>query len=462
MDFMRLRPFVGLIVLVLPALTTAEPLTLEKSVGRTHMTQALDPPGYTKKILITNKVTTDFFVTPIESTSYALHVRPTDLSRLTEPLSLQLGLNQPDFIRLLDSRVDAAQGNLIVRETWVNPEFALSREEAGSETETNIWLYQRLDLSGQRRLRRDAAQMGLGAAQANSEAQRIQRGTEIRQHFYQALFHQQQQQIFTHWVAKFSEVEVTMEKREAAGDVSGYDRRRISREKVSILSRQRQSAAQLRAAWQQLLGMIGPERSREFDSVEGRLIPAELPPLSSLLEHLAQHPRLLLHKRQAEASRLTARAVTRSRIPEITVGLGHKRIDAPGGSDSGLMLSASIPLPLFDRKQGARQQATANARQTESEYQLMVQKTEAGVRALWHKAAQLRDNARLFSEQSLAASYELVRIAESAYHANEIGVLELIDAYRSALEAEITARQLALEARLVRIELDEITEGVMQ
>ncbi len=253
-----------------------------------------------------------------------------------------------------------------------------------------------------------------------------------------------------------------MDKREAAGDLSGYDRRRISRERVAIVSRQRRSAAQLEAAWQQLLGMIDPDKSRELDTVKGQLIPVALQPLSSLLERLAQHPRLLQRKRQAEASRLTARAVTRSRIPEITVGLGHKRIDTSNGSDSGLMLSASLPLPLFDRKQGPRQQAHAEARQAESEYQLMMQKAQANVRALWHKTAQLRNNARLFSEQSLAASYELVRIAESAYHANEIGVLELIDAYRSALEAETTALQLALEARLVRIELDEITQGVMQ
>ncbi len=381
---------------------------------------------------------------------------------LTESVSLQLGLNQPDFIQLLDSRMDAAQGNLVTRETWINPEFQLSREEAGDETETGVWLYQRLDLSGQRRLNRDAARVGLGVAQANNEAQRIRRAAEIRQHFYRVLFHQEQQRVFTHWVAKFSGVEAAMEKREAAGDLSGYDRRRISRERVATLSRQRQSAAQLEAARQQLLGMISLESARIFSAVEGQLIPAELPPLPTVLENLAQHPGLVQRQRQAKASRLTARAVARSRIPEITVGLGHKRLYAPGSSDSGLMLSASIPLPLFDRKQGVRQQAGAEARRAESEYQLVLRQAQARVRAAWHKAGQLRDNARLFSVQSVAASYELVRIAEASYHASEIGVLELIDAYRSALEAEITALQLALEARLIRIELDEMTEGVMQ
>lgn len=382
--------------------------------------------------------------------------------QLTESISLQLGLNQQDFIQLLNSRVDAAQGNLVTKQTWLNPEFQLSHEEAGDETEISMWLYQRLDLSGHRRLNSDAARMELGVAQANNEAQRIQRGAEIRQHLYQVLFQQEQQQTFSHWVVKFTEVEAIMKKREAAGDVSGYDRRRISREKVAILSRKRQSAAQFEATWQYLLGMIDPENSRTFNTVTGQLIPEELRPLSSLLESLARQPRLLQQERQAEASRLTARAVTHSRIPDVTIGVGHKRVHTSDGTDSGLMLSASIPLPLFDQKQGARQQASAKARQAESEYQLVLQQTRAKIRALWHKANQLRNNAQLFSEQSVAASYELVRIAEASYHANEIGVLELIDAYYSALEAETTALQLALEARLIRIDLDEMTEGVIQ
>jgi len=60
-------------------------LNLEKSVDHTHMAQPLDPPSYTKKTLITNKVTTGFFVTLIESISCTLHARPTDLSRLNVP-----------------------------------------------------------------------------------------------------------------------------------------------------------------------------------------------------------------------------------------------------------------------------------------------------------------------------------------------------------------------------------------
>lgn len=385
---------------------------------------------------------------------------------LTEDVSLQLGLNQSDFVRLLDSRMDAAEGKLVARQTWVNPVFELSREEVGNETETSLWLQQELDLSGQRRLNREAAEAGLGVAEAHNQLQQVQRTARIRQHFYQLLFRQQQQQLFSHWVAKFSTVEASMKQREAAGDVSGYDRLRISREKVGVLSRQRQSASQYEENWQQLRGIIGQQNSAQFDSVEGQLMPTALPPLDETQQNTTQahslSPALLQQQRQLEASRLTVAALARSHIPPLTVGVGLKNVDASGVSDSGLMLSASIPLPLFDRKQGVRQQSAAELVQASSEYQLAIQQSQSQLRALWRKAVLLRDNAILFSQQSVATSNQLVSIAETSYQANEVGVLELIDAYRSTLEAEITALELALQARLTRIKLDEITAGIYQ
>ncbi len=379
---------------------------------------------------------------------------------LSETGSLQLGLEHPDFIRLLESQVEGARGELIKSQSWANPELELSREEAGDETETGVWLHQPIDFSGRRRLDQDTSEMKIRVAEAGNELQRVERIADIRRSFYQALFHQQKQQLFAQWVDRFSSVEADMRKREAAGDVSGYDRLRISREQASVLARRRGSQAEFEAAWQQLLGKIGQENSHNFNRIDGHLLPGELPALSKVLGGADQYPVLVQRSQQAEAARLNARSVARSHIPELTFGVGHKAIDRPGADESGLMLSASVALPLFDRKQGEQQQARAKAIQAESEYQLASQQLRAEIRSLWTKADQTSTNARLFSEQNVAPSFELVRIAEASYDANEIGVLELIDAYRSALDAEISALTLAIDARLVRIDLDAMTDGI--
>lgn len=380
---------------------------------------------------------------------------------LTEDQAIDMGLGHSHFNQLLHSQADAARGEALTSKTWLNPALELSREETGNETETSFWIRQRFNLSGQRKLNSEAANSQLSAIEAANQVARLERKNQIRNHFYQLLFQQQQHQLFTHWVAKFSTVEAAMEKREMAGDVSGYDHRRISRERITLVAQQRTVEADYHAAKEHLYGLIGLSTPQTLNDVEGTLIPNTPPSLESLMQGLGNHPALIRLQHRSESAHLLSRAAVRSRIPDVTLGIGQKSADSPGNDESGFMLSASVPLPLFDRKQGQRQRATANAVQAESEYQLALQQSQADLRALWYQARQLSENARLFKEESLAISYELVRIAEAAYHADEIGVLELIDAYRSALDAETTAHELALKARLARIELDQIIEGIL-
>jgi hypothetical protein len=59
-------------------------MILDPAVERTYIAQALDPLCYSKKLLITNQVTTQFFDTQMESISYTLQVRPTAGSRMID------------------------------------------------------------------------------------------------------------------------------------------------------------------------------------------------------------------------------------------------------------------------------------------------------------------------------------------------------------------------------------------
>jgi cobalt-zinc-cadmium efflux system outer membrane protein len=51
----------------------------------------------------------------------------------------------------------------------------------------------------------------------------------------------------------------------------------------------------------------------------------------------------------------------------------------------------------------------------------------------------------------------LLRIAEAAYRGGESSLLELLDAYRGALESETTALELEKRAREACIEYDLLT-----
>jgi cobalt-zinc-cadmium efflux system outer membrane protein len=81
-------------------------------------------------------------------------------------------------------------------------------------------------------------------------------------------------------------------------------------------------------------------------------------------------------------------------------------------------------------------------------------KSQAELRGIWQQAVGLREAAETYRRESLDGSRELSRIAEAAYRAGEGNVLELLDAYRSELDTELTVLELELRARMTRIELD--------
>ena len=84
-------------------------------------------------------------------------------------------------------------------------------------------------------------------------------------------------------------------------------------------------------------------------------------------------------------------------------------------------------------------------------------RAEGDLRGLYRQAEGLRATAIDYRSRAVAASPELLRIAETAYQGGESSLLELLDAYRGTLETETTALELEKRARDARIEYDLLT-----
>ncbi len=179
--------------------------------------------------------------------------------------------------------------------------------------------------------------------------------------------------------------------------------------------------------------------------------------LESVQATLRKRPDLASRNAQAEAFDRERSAAERAWIPDVTLGIGQKRVDEPGRSDNGVIVGVSVPIPLFNRGQGSEQRARAQANTLRAEHALVLAKSEAELRGIWRQATELRQAAESFRRDSLASSRDLTRIAEAAYRAGEGGILELLDAYKAQLEAETTLLDLELRARLARIELDALS-----
>lgn len=398
----------------------------------------------------------------------SLSIFPPGLARaetpaLTEQESIRLALESPAWTGLIEGRREAARSEKTIAALMPNPVFEYGRETldagGGSTTESSYALSQRLDFAGRRKLARERAAVQADAAEAGIESQRAERVLEVRRGFFDTLHQQQHNEILARWAQRVATLETATRKREEAGDASGYERRRISREVAALSAERRGQEAALAAALERLRGTIAHDAAPSQAVLTGTMLPGDAPALAELLARVDRHPDLLRDQRQAAAHRLSRRLAERGRIPEVTVTLGLKTLDEDAGDGNGLLLGASVPLPVFDRGQGERQRAAAQEQVSQSEYVLTRARLHGEVRAAWQRFSRFREAAQAYRGEAVEPSVRLVSIAEAAYRGGEIGVLELVDAYRGALDAELNALALEHDARIARVELDELTGG---
>ncbi len=383
---------------------------------------------------------------------------------LTEAEAVRFGLARTDLSDLERGTIEAAEADALAAGLLPNPTLGYSRDRnrgTHGATEETWQIAQTFDVSGRRGLRREAADRRVDAANAGNTLRRSEIAAEIRHRFHETLFKQETVRATKTWTQRFIRVESLVEKLAKAGEASGYDRRRLTRERQTAQARLSTEQADLDRAAERLAALIGLP-GKATASVTGALPPTALPPLDKALPRLEQRPDLQVLSRRAEAADLEGRAASRGWVPDVTLGVGPKRTDNGITRENGTLVTFSIPLPVFDRQQAGEKRAVAEALNARAEYSLTRSRAEGDLRGLHRQVERLTTAANDYRTNAVVGSSELLRIAETAYQGGESTLLELLDAYRGALEAEITALNLEWKAREARIEYDLLTGSVTE
>lgn len=382
---------------------------------------------------------------------------------LTETKAIQLGLSQ-DPVRLrVEGNISQAQSDVIAAGKRPNPEFRYERETLDNDedhVEQKFVVSQQFDFSGRRALHMQAADRHLDAARHKSDAWRAELTNNIREQYYSALLQQERRQVYEATQKRIRLLSKALQKRHREGDVSVYDYQRVNIERAAIEAKVSNAEADFNSAWQTLWSLLGTD-TQDFQRLEGELLPDQAAPLEQLTASLDNQPALRQLKEQSEAFALQQRAESRT-FPDVTLGLGLRRDEINGRTDNGLVINASIPIPVFDARQDKQTRYQAQAMIVRSKYQLAHDTARAELKGLWQQGTQYRRSAAKFRQDAVQGTRKLIEIAEAYYRAGEIGILELLDAYRGAFDSALTALDLEFKVRSARIKLDHLTGGSVQ
>lgn len=368
-------------------------------------------------------------------------------------------------------------------------EFERGRE-SGSDgvldhVEFTVRLSQVFELGGKRVARMDAAEKDISVAAWDYEVARYEIVAETLARFVAVLAAQERVREAQGLAQLGGDLARTVSAQVDAGRVSPLELRRVEAEgerlRIDVEAAQAaQHLARLRLA--ALWGATEPD----FETAAGDLesLP-HVPELDALREAGREHP--LLQRWTAELARRDAvwRLERTGAVPDLTLSLGYRAERVPeerargyafgtegfrvgrSASDArddwnhSLVLEASIPLPIFNRNQGAVREAEVRTHQAADQQRAARTRLETAL-AEQHSAAMaaLAQASALESRvlPELEAAFALTR---EGYEAGKFDFLAVIDADRALRNARIDATEARIAAHLAVAGIEGITGAAL-
>ena len=362
-----------------------------------------------------------------------------------------------------------------------NPAVAYTREEAGAAVDDFLLVSQELPLRGRRRLLGEAAGHAVSAREAEAEARLLAVETELRLVFADLLLAQERVRSLAAGADRLDGLIAVLRTREEQGEGSRFDRLRAEREAAEVDADRALADIARRQAQARLAAFFAEGTDPDGLTAAGRL-DDYLPPASAPVPPPEGRHDYRALGLEAERWGVEGRAARRLRLPSAQVTGGLKRSIGPGPTGAGLgstgaglgsagaglgstgagfgstgtgfVLGASVSVPLFNRGQAQAARASAARARVEAERQALAARIAAEVRAASAAAVGERALADRYRAESVARADELVAIATAAYEEGEFGILELLDAHRVSLRANLRSLDLSAAARRAAVELD--------
>jgi outer membrane protein, heavy metal efflux system len=360
-------------------------------------------------------------------------------------------LAQSPQARELRARVVVAEADARARTVYLNPLISYSREGAGY----NAFLEasQVLPVSGRVGLLRKAVEAVTSVAEGNREAVLWSLRSDLRLAFYRMVASEQRAELLSSRIGEVEQLVRILRQREEEGEGSRYDRLRAERELTELRTDVTIAQSLIAAGGARLAGFL-PEGT-QVQHVRGELRMAFEPPVLEDLVRRAISGRADYRAEQQNRARsqIEEQAARRLRLPEPVVSAGVKRADVLTGAGpspfsnvphTGLAFSVGVPLPILNTGRYEVARYRAEQEQADARLALLARQIRTEVEGARAVLTVQRDALAAYEREIQSAGTELIRITQTAYQEGEIGILELLDAYRVNGAARL--RQLDLEA----------------
>lgn len=404
------------------------------------------------------------------------------------PVPARLSLS--DALRLVEQRdpgLAAARDRLAVAsaaETAArqrpNPVLGFSSEgygpwnAAGSSLdrqETVITLSQEFETAGRRRLRGAVASAGVAGTRAEAQEQRRRLRLDAARAYFQLALARSEVETATASLAEVDKVITVNRARYKQGEVSGGELRRLEVERMKFsddLLAAELAEKNERAALLALLG--APRLDAPLEPTDGLALaapasrgaepalPAQAAAAAGLpgqaadlvARALATRPDLAAARQEQARADADLKLQQALRTPTVSVGAGYRR----DFGENGLVVSASLPLPIFDRNAGGVARAEAERRVAANQAREVERAVSLDVQQAVNTVSAARERLAALESDYLQKAKEARDTALSAYRSGASDLIDYLDAQRAYRDVQRAYQRALFDHRVSLLQLD--------
>jgi cobalt-zinc-cadmium efflux system outer membrane protein len=369
----------------------------------------------------------------------------------------QLALaHNPSLLRA-QAIVDAARGNWVQVGLRNNPSIGYVGEQLGSGglAEQHGFLVQQEFIRGcKRQLNRAVAEQEIVAAQQMLAAQEQRVLTDVRLAFVEAILAERRLEL-THDLASLARQGVqAVDELRKVGESTRIDQLQAGMESQSaeilvVSAENRQLAAR-----RSLAAVIGiPELPARDLTGDLETIPEEQSWPDCLERLLTTSPEIATAAANIERSRWALQRALAEPIPNWTIQGVVMTDNGIGGKTDGIV-QMTLPLPLFNRNQGAIQQSQAAVVAAEHAMAQLELRLQNQLAPLYERYASAANQVRKYRQSILPAAHESLELVRQGHKAGEFPFLNLLNAQRTYFQTNLQYLDALRELRLAAIEID--------
>ncbi|MCS3937261.1 cobalt-zinc-cadmium efflux system outer membrane protein [Salinibacter ruber] len=364
---------------------------------------------------------------------------PGDTLTLQEGLALALA-NNPR-LQSFSWEVRAREAQALQAGLWPNPVLGTETEDLSTndpvgdfiDSEQMVQVSQPIELWGRPGKRRDVAETERDLAGWDYEAARLDVVSQTTQAFVRLVAAEERVQLAQKLVRLSEEVFQTVKRQVETGKVTPVEKQRARVPLSQARIRLRRAEEARAAARKTLSGQWGRSDTTAFMEVEGTFGPVRsVPPLDTVQAALDRNPALARQEDEIERARAILGLEKRDRFPVPSVKAGWQRFGGRTGSDqTAFKAGIALPLPLFDRNQGAVQRARYRLEQARRQREAARVRLDTTLATAYRSLASSQSEAQTIADETLPAAQSAFESVRQGYRQGKFDYLEVLDAQRT-------------------------------